>query len=40
MRVIIIGGVAAGTSAAAKFRRLHKEAEIVIYEKNDMFTRY
>ena len=38
MRVIIIGGVAAGTSAAAKFRRLHKEAEIVIYEKNDIVS--
>lgn len=38
MRVIIIGGVAAGTSAAAKFRRLHKDAEIVIYEKNDIIS--
>lgn len=38
MRVIIIGGVAAGTSAAAKFRRLHKDAEIVIYEKNDIVS--
>lgn len=38
MRVIIIGGVAAGTSAAAKFRRVHKDAEIVIYEKNDIVS--
>lgn len=38
MRVLIIGGVAAGTSAAAKFRRLHKDAEIVIYEKNDIVS--
>lgn len=38
MRVIIIGGVAAGTSAAAKFRRLHKDAEVVIYEKNDIVS--
>ncbi|QUF84131.1 CoA-disulfide reductase [Clostridium butyricum] len=38
MRVIIIGGIAAGTSAAAKFRRLHKDAEIVIYEKNNIVS--
>ncbi|HZJ98714.1 MAG TPA: FAD-dependent oxidoreductase [Tissierellaceae bacterium] len=34
MRVIIIGGVAAGTSAATEIRRNHKEAEIIIYEKD------
>jgi Uncharacterized NAD(FAD)-dependent dehydrogenases len=33
MRVIIIGAVAAGTSAAAEIRRRDKEAEIIIYEK-------
>ncbi|MFV0466182.1 MAG: FAD-dependent oxidoreductase [Lachnospiraceae bacterium] len=33
MRIIIIGAVAAGTSAAAKARRNLPEAEIVIYEK-------
>lgn len=33
MRVIIIGGVAAGTSAAAKFKRLQRDSEVVIYEK-------
>lgn len=33
MKVIIIGGVAAGMSAASKFRRLNQEAEIVVYEK-------
>ena len=38
MRVIIIGGIAAGTSAAAKLRRLHKDAEIVIYEKGDIVS--
>jgi NADPH-dependent 2,4-dienoyl-CoA reductase/sulfur reductase-like enzyme/rhodanese-related sulfurtransferase len=32
-RIIVIGGVAAGTSAAAKARRMTEEAEIVIYEK-------
>lgn len=34
MRVIIIGGVAAGTSAATEIRRNNKEAEIVIYDKD------
>lgn len=34
MRIIIIGSVAAGTSAAAKARRNSLENEIVIYEKD------
>ncbi len=34
MRILIIGAVAAGTSAAAKARRNDEEAEIVIYEKD------
>lgn len=34
MRLVIIGAVAAGTSAAAKARRNTEVAEIVIYEKN------
>jgi len=34
MRVLIIGAVAAGTSAAAKARRNDESAEIVIYEKD------
>ncbi|NME83572.1 CoA-disulfide reductase [Clostridium sp. SM-530-WT-3G] len=38
MRVVIVGGIAAGTSAAAKLRRLHKDAEIVIYEKGDIVS--
>ena len=39
MRIIIIGAVAAGTSAAAKARRNSEEAEITIYEK-DCFISY
>lgn len=39
MRIIIIGAVAAGTSAAAKARRNNEDAEIVIYEK-DSFISY
>ncbi len=34
MRIVIIGAVAAGTSAAAKARRNSEDAEIVIYEKD------
>ncbi len=34
MRILIIGAVAAGTSAGAKARRNNEEAEIVIYEKD------
>ena len=37
-KVIIIGGVAAGMSAAAKARRLDKEAEITVYEKTDVVS--
>ncbi len=33
MKVIIIGGVAGGASAAARLRRLDENAEITIYEK-------
>lgn len=39
MRIIIIGAVAAGTSAAAKARRNDESAEIVIYDK-DSFISY
>ncbi len=34
MKVIIIGGVAAGMSAAAKLKRSNKEAQITVYEKS------
>jgi len=39
MKIIIIGAVAAGTSAAAKARRNTEDAEITIYEK-DSFISY
>ncbi|MCL6087246.1 MAG: FAD-dependent oxidoreductase, partial [Actinobacteria bacterium] len=32
-KVIIIGGVAAGTSAAARLRRMTEDIEITLYEK-------
>jgi NADPH-dependent 2,4-dienoyl-CoA reductase/sulfur reductase-like enzyme/rhodanese-related sulfurtransferase len=34
MRIVVIGAVAAGTSAAAKARRNDDQAEIVVYEKD------
>lgn len=38
MRIIIVGAVAAGTSAAAKARRNNEDSEIVIYEKDDFIS--
>ena len=38
MKIIIIGGVAAGMSAAAKASRTDKNAEIVIYEKTEIVS--
>ncbi|HBT18523.1 MAG TPA: dehydrogenase, partial [Clostridiaceae bacterium] len=35
MKISIIGAVAAGTSAAAKARRNHEEAEIILYDKDE-----
>lgn len=39
MRILVIGAVAGGTSAATKARRGNKDAEIVLYEK-DTFISY
>ncbi|MGL6107602.1 CoA-disulfide reductase [Romboutsia sp.] len=38
MRVVIIGGVAAGMSAAAKLKRMQPEYEVVVYEKTDVVS--
>ncbi|SHF06454.1 FAD-dependent oxidoreductase [Alkalibacter saccharofermentans] len=38
MRIIVIGAVAAGTSAAAKARRSDESAEITIYEKDEFIS--
>lgn len=35
MRIVIVGGTAAGMSAAAKLRRVDREAEIIVYEKRN-----
>lgn len=37
-RILIIGAVAAGTSAAAKARRNDEDAEIVVYERDDLVS--
>ncbi len=34
MKVIIVGGVAAGATAAARIRRLDEEAEIIVFERS------
>ncbi|UZW66026.1 hypothetical protein OC195_19095 [Priestia flexa] len=36
-RIIVIGGVAGGMSAASQLRRLDQEAEIIVFEKVEMF---
>lgn len=38
MKVIIIGGIAAGMSAAAKFKRMSPNDEVIIYEKGDIVS--
>jgi NADPH-dependent 2,4-dienoyl-CoA reductase/sulfur reductase-like enzyme/rhodanese-related sulfurtransferase len=37
-KIIIIGGIAAGTSAAVKARRNSEESEIIIYEKDNYIS--
>ena len=34
MKIIVVGGVAAGMSAAARARRLAEDAEIIVFEKD------
>ena len=35
MKVVVVGGVAGGMSAAARLRRLDEQAEIVVLERDD-----
>ena len=35
MRVLIVGGVAGGASAAARARRLSEDAEIIMFERGE-----
>ncbi|MBQ4234410.1 MAG: FAD-dependent oxidoreductase, partial [Firmicutes bacterium] len=34
MKVVIVGGVAGGASAAARLRRLDERAEIIVFERS------
>jgi NADPH-dependent 2,4-dienoyl-CoA reductase/sulfur reductase-like enzyme/rhodanese-related sulfurtransferase len=35
MKVVVVGGVAAGMSAAARLRRLNENAEIIVFERDE-----
>lgn len=37
MKVVIVGGVAGGASAAARLRRLDEQAQIVIFERTGFY---
>lgn len=38
MKVVIIGGVAGGATAAARIRRLDEEAEVIVFEKSGFIS--
>ena len=38
MKIIIIGGVAGGATAAARLRRLDENAEIVLFERSGFIS--
>ena len=38
MRILIVGGVAGGASAAAKARRLSESAEIILFERGEQIS--
>ena len=38
MKVIIIGGVAGGASAAARMRRLNEKSEIILFERGEFIS--
>lgn len=38
MKVVVIGGVAAGMSAASKLKRLVKDIEIIVFEKGEVLS--
>lgn len=38
MKIIIVGGVAGGASAAARLRRLNEKAEIILFEKGEYIS--
>ena len=38
MKIVIVGGVAGGATAAARIRRLDEKAEIVIFERTGFIS--
>jgi len=38
MKILIVGGVAGGATAAARLRRLSEEDEIIIFEKGEYIS--
>ena len=38
MKLVVIGGVAAGMSAASKLKRINQDAEVVVYEKGNVLS--
>jgi len=38
MKVVVVGGVAAGMSAAARLRRLNENAEIIVFERDEYIS--
>jgi len=38
MKVVVVGGVAGGASAAARLRRLDENAEIIIFERGEYIS--
>ena len=38
MKIVIVGGVAGGATAAARIRRLHEQAEIVVFERTGFIS--
>ena len=38
MKVVIVGGVAGGASAAARLRRLDESAEIIMFERGEYIS--
>ena len=38
MKVVIVGGVAGGATAAARIRRLNEQAEIVVFERSKFIS--
>lgn len=37
-KIVIVGGVAGGASAAARLRRLDEKAEIILYERGEFIS--